>query len=60
VLSTWPRRPMLRLKRRWRFGGKRYRLVPGKYCWYVWPGKGRRAKRDYGKRLGKSCFRIVR
>jgi hypothetical protein len=60
VLSTWPRRPMLRLKRRWRFGGKQYRLVPGKYCWYVWPGKGRRAKRDYGKRLGKSCFRIVR
>jgi hypothetical protein len=60
VLSTWPRRPMRRLKRRWRFGGKQYRLVPGKYCWYVWPGKGRRAKRDYGKRLGKSCFRIVR
>jgi hypothetical protein len=60
VLSTWPRQPMLRLKRRWRFGGKRYRLVPGKYCWYVWPGKGRRSKRNYGKRLGKSCFRIVR
>jgi hypothetical protein len=60
VLSTWPRQTMLRLKRRWRFGGKRYRLVPGKYCWYVWPGKGRRAKRDYGKRLGKSCFRIMR
>jgi hypothetical protein len=60
VLSTWPRQTMLRLKRRWRFGGKQYRLVPGKYCWYVWPGKGRRAKRDYGKRLGKSCFRIVR
>jgi hypothetical protein len=60
VLSTWPRQTMLRLKRRWRFGGKQYRLVPGKYCWYVWPGKGRRSKRDYGKRLGKSCFRIVR
>jgi hypothetical protein len=60
VLSSWPRQPRFQVKRRWRFGGKRYRLVPGKYCWYVWPGHGRRAKRDYGKRLGKSCFRIVR
>jgi hypothetical protein len=60
VLSTWPRDWRLQLKRRWRFGGKRYRLVPGKYCWYVWPGKGKRSKRDYGKRLGRSCFRIIR
>jgi hypothetical protein len=60
VLSSWPREPRFQLKRRWRFGGKRYRLVPAKYCWYVWPGYGKRAKRDYGKRLGRSCFRIVR
>jgi hypothetical protein len=60
VLSSWPREPRFQLKRRWRFGGKSYRLVPGKYCWYVWPGHGKRAKRDYGKRLGRSCFRIVR
>jgi hypothetical protein len=60
VLSAWPEGPRLQLKRRWRFGGKRYRLVPGRYCWYVWPGYGKRAKRNYGKRLGKSCFRIVR
>jgi hypothetical protein len=60
VLSSWPRQPRFQVQRRWRFGGKRYRLAPGKYCWYVWPGHGRRAKRDYGKRLGKSCFRIVR
>jgi hypothetical protein len=60
VLTTWPRQPRLQLKRRWRFGGRTYRLVPGKYCWYVWPGYGKRSKRDYGKRLGRSCFRIVR
>jgi hypothetical protein len=60
VLSTWPRQPRLQLKRRWRFGGRSYRLVPGKYCWYVWPGYGKRSKRDYGKRLGRSCFRVVR
>jgi hypothetical protein len=59
VLSTWPRQTQFQLKRRWRFGGKQYRLRPGKYCWYVWPGFGKRSKRDYGKRLGKSCFRIV-
>ena len=60
VLSAWPENPRYQLKRRWRFGSKRYRLVPAKYCWYVWPGYGKRAKRDYGKRLGRSCFRIVR
>jgi hypothetical protein len=60
VLSTWPRDTRLQLKRRWRFGRRSYRLVPGKYCWYVWPGYGKRSKRDYGKRLGRSCFRIVR
>ena len=60
VLSAWPERPRYQLKRRWRFGSKKYRLVPAKYCWYVWPGHGKRAKRDYGKRLGKSCFRIIR
>jgi hypothetical protein len=60
VLSAWPKSPRYQLKRRWRFGSKQYRLVPAKYCWYVWPGYGKRAKRDYGKRLGRSCFRIVR
>jgi hypothetical protein len=60
VLSTWPRQPRFQFQRRWRFGGKQYRLVSGKYCWYVWPGYGKRAKRNYGKRLGRSCFRIVR
>ena len=24
----------------WRFGGKRHRLAPGRYHWYVWPGYG--------------------
>jgi hypothetical protein len=60
VLSSWPKRTQFQLKRSWQFAGKRYRLVPGKYCWYVWPGYGKRSKRDYGKRLGRSCFRIVR
>jgi hypothetical protein len=60
VLSAWPRRTQFQLRRRWRFGGEQHRLAPGRYCWYVWPGYGKRSKRDYGKRLGSSCFRILR
>jgi hypothetical protein len=60
VLSAWPRRTQLQLRRHWRFGGHEYRLRPARYCWYVWPGYGKRSKRDYGKRLGSSCFRVLR
>jgi hypothetical protein len=60
ILSRWPRAARLELPRRWRFGGRRYRLVPGRYCWHVWPGLGARSERRYGRRLGSSCFRVVR
>jgi len=60
VLSRWPRQEELQVRRRWRFDGRRRRLVPGRYCWYVWPGLGPRSERRYGRLLDKSCFRIVR
>jgi hypothetical protein len=60
VLSRWPRVPRLQLHRSWKFEGRRFRLIPGKYCWYVWPGFGPRAERNYGERLGESCFSLVR
>lgn len=60
VLSRWPKKARLRLQRSWKFAGRRFRLVPGRYCWYVWPGFGARAERRYGRMLGKSCFTIVR
>jgi len=60
ILSSWPRKPRLQLQRRWRFGHRVRRLVPGRYCWYVWPGLGARSERRYGRRLGKSCFKVVR
>jgi hypothetical protein len=60
VLSTWPRLPRGRLERRWTYGGRQYRLLEGRYCWHVWPGYGKRSERRYGKRLGSSCFRVVR
>jgi hypothetical protein len=59
VLSRWPQATHVQLKRTWRFAGKPRRLVPGRYTWFVWPGFGERAKRDYGRLMGKSSFRIV-
>lgn len=56
ILSRWPRIARLQLRGRWTFAGHRYRLVPGRYCWYVWPGLGARSDHRYGRVLGKSCF----
>src|ERR687898_557570 len=60
VLSSWPERPRQPLKRRWTDAGRSYRLLEGRYCWHVWPGYGKRSERRYGKRLGSSCFRVIR
>jgi len=59
IMSEWPRLASLQLKRKWRFHGKRYRLKPAKYRWYVWPGKGRRAENRYGRRVGRRSFTIA-
>jgi hypothetical protein len=56
VLSAWPVQPRYRLHKQWTFQKKRYRLIPGRYTWYVWPGFGKRAARNYGKLIGKSDF----
>jgi hypothetical protein len=60
VLSRWPRRPRYQVKQRWSFDGKRRRLAPGLYRWYVWPGYGPRAKGRYGAMLGQRSFRLRR
>jgi hypothetical protein len=60
VLSAWPTRPQLQLKKTWRFSGRKYTLKPGLYTWYVWPGYGARSAVDYGELLGSRTFRIVR
>jgi hypothetical protein len=60
IFTSWPRKPHLQLRRRWRFNGHVHRLVRGQYCWYVWPGFGARSAHRYGRGLGKSCFTIVR
>ena len=60
VLSTWPSKNVLALKRKWTYAGRQYRLTPAVYRWFVWPGFGARAHRRYGPLLGTSSFEIVR
>ena len=60
ILSTWPVRASLVLKSSWKYERRAYRLTPGVYRWYVWPGFGARAAVDYGEMLGFSSFQIVR
>jgi hypothetical protein len=60
VMTRWPRVARLQLQSRWRFQGRRHRLVRGHYCWYVWPGRGSPSERRYGRLLGKSCFTVTR
>ena len=38
VFSAWPVRARLQLPRSWKYHGRRYKLRPGTYRWYVWPG----------------------
>jgi hypothetical protein len=59
VFSAWPARPGLRLRRTWFYNGRRHRLRPGVYRWYVWPGYGRIKASRYGKLLGSSTFVVT-
>ncbi len=56
ILSVWPTRSRFQLRRTWVYKGHRYRLRPGVYHWYVWPGFGRFTAGDYGRLLGSSTF----
>jgi hypothetical protein len=56
VLSLWPTKPKLRLQGTWTYAGKRQRLTPGRYRWYVWPGRGSPKAGRYGAILGGSTF----
>ncbi len=59
VLSAWPTLAHLQLTRSWVYDGKKQRLVPGVYTWYVWPGLGSRAEDRYGAMLGSRSFVVV-
>jgi hypothetical protein len=59
VLSVWPVQPGFQLRRTWTYKGHRYRLRPGVYRWYVWPGFGRISAARYGRMLGRSTFFVI-
>jgi hypothetical protein len=58
ILSAWPTRASLKLARSWSFGGRRHRLAPGRYHWYVWPGYGPQRNAHYGHAVGNATFVI--
>jgi hypothetical protein len=60
ILTAWPAKPSLRLQRTWRYAGSSFRLTPGTYRWYVWPGFGQRSANRYGKLLGTQRFTVLR
>jgi hypothetical protein len=60
VLSVWPLRTTFQLRRTWTYKGRRYRLRPGLYRWYVWPGFGRISAARYGRLLGSSTFVVTK
>ena len=59
IMSVWPANPRLALARSWTYNGRRYRLTPGTYRWYVWPGLGSRADARYGDLVGEATFVVV-
>ena len=59
ILSAWPTKPHYQLRRAWRYRGKRHRLLPGTYWWYLWGGYGHRSEHRYGKLLGRRSFTIT-
>jgi hypothetical protein len=59
VLSAWPSRSRLRMRPRWVYQGRAFRMRKGAYRWWVWPGFGPRSKAAYGQLLGTGTF-VVR
>jgi hypothetical protein len=60
VLSAWPTQARLQLGRSWSFHGRHFRLRPGRYRWYVWPGFGSKAAARFGALIGSGSFTVSR
>jgi hypothetical protein len=56
IFSAWPKRTSIRVPHSWTYRGRRYKLSPGRYRWFVWPGYRRGARKTYGPLLGSSFF----
>jgi len=58
VLSSWPVRARLQLKRRWRYQHYPFRLKKGRFRWYVWPAFGKGPNATYGQLIGTGTFTV--
>jgi hypothetical protein len=59
ILAAWPQTHALGLPAAWRWAGRRHRLAPGRYRWYVWAGLGARALAHY-RTIGSAQFIVPR
>jgi hypothetical protein len=59
VLSEWPSASGYHVPGSWSYLGRVYRLLPGRYTWFVWPGRGSRSAHRFGKLLGSSSFVVT-
>jgi hypothetical protein len=59
ILSAWPVKTRLQLRKTWKWNGRRRALVPGTYRWFVWPAYKRKQGIRYGKPLGFSDFVVA-
>jgi hypothetical protein len=55
VYAAWPTTNQLGLPTSWRWSGKKHRLSPGRYRWYVWAGFGPRSFARY-RTVGSAQF----
>ena len=60
ILSVWPKSTAYALRSGWRFRGERFRLTPGTYRVYIWPGFGAFAQQRYGRIVGSRTFVVRR
>jgi hypothetical protein len=58
ILSAWPTAAKFKLTRTWKYSGRSYKLKPGRYVWFVWPGFGAVSKGIYGQPVGDASFSV--
>jgi len=58
ILDLWPNVRHVTLPLQWTFAGRGYRLSPGRYLWFVYPGIGARKDARYGPLATSGSFTI--
>ena len=59
LLSVWPSGTSYRVPHTWNYLGRAYSLAPGRYTWFVWPGRGKTTAHSFGPLLGSSSFIVT-